>query len=206
MQDINFLRQQNQFLTKQTKRDKTIFTYVALATVLVILASGSVFGINFLYQRKVQAVSQKLDSTEKKIRQKKPLETDYIFFINKLKIIRELFEVRSDKQVAISFFTELFGPGVQISGINYQLEEGILSLTVTSDHVFALESAFETLADSNVTSKFKSVSKSSLTRSEDGKYNFKLTVSFAQDSDLIKEVKPTPGIGQRGANRGVENE
>jgi uncharacterized protein YqhQ len=190
MKDINFLSQQNQKLTKQAKKDKEVFKYVAVFSGIVILVTSISLGINFYLNYKLKNLKADIRRTSDQVSKKKPLEAQYLFFINKLKVIRELFEMRSNKQVAIGFFTNLFGPNIEISGINYQMKQGLLSLTVTSPHIFYLEEAFETLEDPAIMKKFKTFTKNGLERDEDGSYSFNLTVTLTEDSDLIKETNP----------------
>jgi hypothetical protein len=110
-----------------------------------------------------------------------------LFFVDKLKIIRQLFDNRSDKQIAMGFFQDLFGPNINISGLTYDMETGILSLTVSSPHVFYLEEALDVLDDPAVKKHFATMTKTALTRNLDASYNFRLNVSFSEDSELVEK-------------------
>ncbi|MEA2056127.1 MAG: hypothetical protein U9O78_00195 [Patescibacteria group bacterium] len=190
MKDINFLSKKNRKLSEKAQQDKKNFRYVAIFSSVVILVSLLVFGANLYLQFKNKDLKTQIRSTSNKVAKREPLEAEYLFFIDKLKVIRALFEMRSDKQVAINFFTNLFGPNIDISGINYEMKEGILSLTVTSPHIFYLEDALKTLEDPIILQRFKTFAKSNLERGEDGSYSFDLTITLQENSELIKETDP----------------
>ncbi len=190
MKNINFLGQQNKRLTEQAKKDKRVFKYTAAVSAVIIFLTLISVGISFYLKFRLDEVKEDIRTTSNEVSEKKPLEAQYLFFINKLKVIRELFEMRSDKQVAINFFNNLFGPNIKISGINYQMEEGLLSLTVTCPHLFELEEALNTLDDPDIVNRFESFSKNRLLRDEDGSYSFDLTIGLDEESDLIETSNP----------------
>lgn len=185
MIEINFLSQQNTKLTAQQKKDRLFFRYSLIICVICLIVLVITSGINLYLGYRLKKVQAQVTSAKQQIDSDRSLEANYLFFVNKLTIIRELFDQRAEKQIAIGFFTDLFGPNITISGINYNMEEGILSLKVTSPHVFILEHAFEVLDDPEVKDLFASLTKTDLTRRSTGEYEFLLTVSFSDDSELI---------------------
>ncbi len=188
MQNINFLAQENLRLSDQQKKDLRIFKYAAIVFGTVAIIFTILLGLRFYFQYKTKRVKAQISQATKQINNSQQLEADYLFFVNKLKVIRELFEQRSSKQIAMGYFNNLFGPNITISGITYNMEEGILSLRVSSPHVFYLEEALEVLEDPAVGKNFSSMSKTDLSRSITAQYTFNLTVSFKEDSDLIEET------------------
>ncbi|KUK79025.1 MAG: hypothetical protein XD95_0653 [Microgenomates bacterium 39_7] len=185
MIQINFLSKQNKKLSKQQEKDKLIFKYALIAFIICSVAFLGVFSINLYLQYKINQVQAQTTTARKQIDSERTLEANYLFFVNKLAIIRELFDQRANKQIAMGFFSELFGPNIAISGLTYNMEDGILSLQVTSPHVFYLEEALEVLEDPEVTKYFSSLTKSNLNRQAMGQYTFSLTVSFSEDSELV---------------------
>lgn len=190
MYNINFVKTTTVRLTEQTQKDKKVFNYVLIATVGSLLIAAVVLGFNLILSNRAANLEKEIKQTSVEVTKQEPLEAEYLFFVNKLNIIKQLFEIRTEKQVAISYFTDLFGPEIEISGINYETEEGILSLNIASPHVFLLEEVFVTLDDPTVKNKFKTMNKHNLKRSLDGSYEFKLVVTFKEDSDLIHETDP----------------
>ncbi len=181
MIEINFLSQQNKKITSQQKSDRVYFLYAFVAcaictTILVLTLAVSLY-LNFRLKR----VQAQVVSAKQQIDSERSLEANYLFFINKLTIIRELFDQRAEKQIAITFFTDLFGPDVKISGINYNMETGILSLLVTSPHIFITEHAFEVLEKPEVKEQFTSLTKTNLIRNGEGEYSFTLTITFGEE-------------------------
>ncbi len=189
MKDINFLSQQNRELSGQQKKDAQILKYATIGFAAVAVVFIILFGTRFYFQYKLKNLQTQISTVSQQIDSSQELEANYLFFIDKLKIIKQLFDQRSDKQIALSYFSSLFGPEITISGLTYNMEEGILSLRVLSPHVFYLEEAFDVLDDSNVTKHFVTLNKTNLSRTETGEYAFSLTVTFKEDSDLITEEK-----------------
>jgi len=181
MIEINFLSQQNKKLTAQQKSDQIYFRYSAIVcavcTVLLILTLGVSLYLNLRLKRvqaQVTLAKQQIDSD-------RSLEANYLFFVNKLTIIRELFDQRAEKQIALTYFTDLFGPEVTISGLTYNMESGILSLQVTSPHIFIMEHAFLMLEKPEVQEQFTSLTKTNLNRNSSGEYTFTLTITFGEE-------------------------
>ncbi len=185
MIEINFLSKRNQTLSVQQQKDKRLSRWSLIAFVIVMVCFTFVFAINLYLGYRVKKVEAQTDAAKKQINSERELEASYLFFVNKLIIIRELFDQRADKQVAMNYFSELFGPEVTISGLNFNMEKGILSLQLTSPHVFVLENALVTLDRPDVREQFVSLSKSNLTRRDDGRYNFTLTLSLNDESQAI---------------------
>ncbi|HQM15867.1 MAG TPA: hypothetical protein PLM16_01520 [Candidatus Woesebacteria bacterium] len=185
MIEINFLSKQNQTLSAQQQKDKRLSRWSLIAFVIVMVCFTFVFAINLYLGYRVKKVEAQADAAKKQIDSEHELEASYLFFVNKLVIIRELFDQRADKQVAMNYFSELFGPEVTISGLNFNMEKGILSLQLTSPHVFVLENALATLDRPEVREQFVSLAKSNLTRRDDGRYNFTLTLSLNDESQAI---------------------
>ncbi len=188
MKDINFLQKRNVTLNKQEVQDKKILRYALLAFSLAMISLVMGLGLNLYLSHKLKKINLNRKKLETQIASDEPIEVEYLFFVNKLKVIRELFDLRSDKQEAISFFTDLFGPGVSISGLNYEMEERILSLTITSQNIFILEQVFSKLNDPSIKKNFASVNHSDLRRSDKAEYSFKLTVTFKKD--VLAESNP----------------
>jgi hypothetical protein len=189
MKDINFLSQQNRELSGQQKKDALIFKYATMGFAAVVVVFVILFGTRLYFQYKLKNLQTQVDTVSQQIDSNQELEASYLFFIDKLKIIKQLFDQRSDKQIALSYFSSLFGPEITISGLTYNMEEGILSLRVLSPHVFFLEEAFGVLDDPNVTKHFVTLNKTNLSRTGAGEYAFSLTVTFKEDSDLVTEEK-----------------
>lgn len=185
MIEINFLSKQNVKLTKQQQSDAVIFKYSLAFISLAFVIFLGVFAVNLYLGHRLKQVEAQVASASNQINSERSLEANYLFFVNKLVIIRQLFDQRANKQIAMGFFNDLFGPNITISGLTYSMEDGILSLQVTSPHVFFLQEAFDVLDDPEVTKYFESLTKTNLNRKATGEYTFSLTVSFTEESELV---------------------
>ena len=185
MQPVNFLSKLNSSLSKQQQRDRKIFKLALIFFSISLFSFVVTLGCTFYLQFKLKSIKTQIPQATKQINTEKQVESNYIFFVNKLIIIKELFDKRADKQIAMGYFADLFGPDIRISGLNYNMEEGILSLTVTSPTVFSLENAFAALDNPEVTKNFSSLLKTNLNRNLQGEYRFDLIISFSEDSALV---------------------
>jgi hypothetical protein len=185
MQSVNFLSKLNLSLSKQQEKDRKIFRYVIIVFGVTAFFFLAALGSNIYLQFRLKQIQAQIKQAQNEVDSERQLEADYLFFVNKLIIIRELFDQRTDKQIAMGYFADLFGPNIRISGLRYNMEEGILSLKVTSPHVFYLEEAFGKIDDPLVREHFATLNKSNLIRSGFGEYSFDLTVSFSDDSELV---------------------
>ncbi len=186
MKEINFLSRQNLLLGEQTQKDQQIFKYCLAGFIVSLIIFSGLFATRWWLNRTLSELSRQTNQLTSQVTNQQPLEINYLFFVNKLKIIKELFEMRNEKQIAVSYFTNLFDPAITITGLNYKMEEGILSLTVTSPTIFYLDKVIDTLDDASVREKFAALNKSSLKRAEDASYSLDLTISFRENSDLLK--------------------
>lgn len=185
MISVNFLSQINKKLSRQQKKDKKIFKIILIFFSVIFTAFFLVFASSLYLQYRLKSVKAQIEQVKKQINAEQQLEADYLFFVNKLIIIRELFDQRADKQIAIGYFSDLLGPNIEISGLNYDMETGILSLTITSPHVFYLEEVFTILDQPEVRENFASFEKNTLNRQMNGEYSFILTIGFHEESELI---------------------
>lgn len=185
MKDINFLGQRIDKLSTQQKLDQKLFRSTVLFFAVVFIAFVVTLGVNIYFNSKLSNLKGQVEEVTRQITSSERLEADYLFFVDKLKIIKELFDKRASKQVVLEFFENLFGPGTTISGLTYNMEDGILSLEVSSYHVFFLEEAIETLEDPEIKDLFAALSKTDLNRRLDGEYSFNLTITFDPESELI---------------------
>ena len=99
-------------------------------------------------------------------------------YLGRLKSVREIYENRSNKQVAIDFFSNIFGEQVFLSGMNYGGEGNELTLRLTSDDIFAFENTLQVLDSEEVKNAFSSVTKRGLRRDENGSYSLDLAVEL----------------------------
>lgn len=181
MIDINFLSQRRVTLTKVEKKDKQVYFYALGAFSVSLLVFIAIFGVGVFYNLQLKKASQQQQALRQTILSDESTEVAFLIFANKLKSIKDIFENRSNKQQAIGFFSDLFGPKVFIGGMSYDSDGGLLSLQSTSNNVFTLEETFSLLDSENVKSQFNTLAKSNLTRNEDGSYGFQLTVGLKKE-------------------------
>jgi hypothetical protein len=176
--EINFLRKNLAKLKKQSKQDKEIYQYALIFFSTVVIIFIGLLSYRIYLSSQLKSTLSKQDKTKQSINNQEGVEISFLVFTNKLKIIRNLFEERSDKQAAISYFSNLFGEGVYIEGMSFGGNGSTLSLTIASDNIFILENIFERLENPEIKEKFSFVNKSNLRREDTGKYSLSLTISL----------------------------
>lgn len=193
MLDINFLSRRQFTLSKVEEADGVwmkygIIAFSASMVVFILFLSTSLY-----LSSKLTSVKRQQEQVKQAILAEKELETSYVIFSNKLQLIREIFEQRSDKQEAITFLTELFGPSAFLGGLDYDQKTGTLAVRTTSEHVFALKDTFDKLSDTAVTDHFATVSKSRLGRNELGQYDLTITVALKKGGlTSVNSTEVTP--------------
>ncbi|NCN87740.1 MAG: hypothetical protein GW941_02500 [Candidatus Pacebacteria bacterium] len=184
--DINFVQNRRKKLTKDQKKDFQIFKIV-VGTFGVLLAVFFItLGIDFYLKFQVKKAQDQQREMERQVLAQEPIEQSIVIATEKLKILSELFDQRYDKQAAIDYFSNIFGPQVLIKDINYEADERILSLRLQSQSIFVLEEVFLKLSDPTVDEQFGNVNKSELIRNDRGGYNMAITLSLSEE-DLPKK-------------------
>lgn len=196
---INFVGERRKKLDLTQRKDyeilkKVVYVFVAVFAVFLIA-----LGTRLYYVFQVRGVLDEQDTIRQVISSQQQTELDYNVFAQKLKQLTELFGVRKDKQEAFEFFSQVFGPEVIISEIDYSSSSNdILQFTVQAPSVFVMEQVFETLDSPEVKGKFAGISKSGLSRSGQASYNLTLTVILATPGGPIAEDPNAPATNQPG--------
>ena len=181
--NINFLRKRNLKLNKFQKQDKTIFNYVLIYFSIATIITIGLLSTEIFFNSRLKSIKKQQDRVKNKITNSEDLELEFLFFANKLKFIKQIFEKRSDKQAAINYFSNLFSDQIYIDGIEYDGKGTTLSLRVKGTNVFYLEEVFSKLESDEVKQEFASLSKSGLRRNEDGSYNMNLIIGLRQGTN-----------------------
>lgn len=178
MQSINFLGKRGSIYQSNLVRDHKLFLAALICFGVSIIIFLAMIGFNIYLGVKLQNITKKQKETQQSIVTNQTVEASYLLFSNKLKAIGEIFEKRNNKQQAINYLSSLFGDSAFIGGVTYDGEAQILSLTVSSNNVFLLEDLMQRLDSDEVRANFASLNKSNIRRTEDGKYEMKLTIEL----------------------------
>lgn len=189
MQSINFLGKRGSLYQKNLAKDHKLFLISLVCFGAVVLVFLALLGFNIFLGVKLQNVTKKQNETRQSIVNNQTVEASYLLFSNKLKAIGEIFEKRNNKQQAINYLSNLFGDSAFIGGVNYDGEAQILSLTVSSDNIFSLDELVKRLDSEEVRTNFASLNKGNIRRTEEGRYEMKLTI----------ELKPSKSTNQKPA-------
>lgn len=184
---INFVANRRKRLTTQQKQDEKLFGYAVIGIIVVFILFLISVGVRFFFVYRVNALEEAQVNTRKAIQAQEQVEKEYNVFAHKLRALSDLFGKRQDKQEAMVYFSQVFGPQIIISGIDYTADkEDIVSFTLTAPSVFDLENVFTVLDSEEVTSKYGAIERSNLSRGDSGLYSIKLTIVLDSGEALEK--------------------
>lgn len=176
--NINFVRDRQQKVAQTELTDqKTLIVTVSIFAALLVI-SLSATGVGWWFGNQVKTVIAQQKSQESAIVQQQPIEESYTIFAHKLRVLRDLFGNRKNKQTSIKFFSEYFGSEVIVSQLSYDSEEEVLTFVLDSKDIFVLNSVFEKLQSTELRTLYPTLQYGGLNRSESGRYGLKLTVTL----------------------------
>jgi Tfp pilus assembly protein PilN len=177
---INFLSKQHKKVTNQQKKDRQWFRYSLMALGVVVVVTVASVATSYFFQFQLNHAQAKAKDLERQVLANEEVEKSAAILVKKLAILKDLFDERQDKQQALEYFTNLFGPNVVLKDIQYQSTEGILSLRLQAQSVFELERVFGLLALEQTVDRYGNVARSELRRDEAGFYEMTITIVFTK--------------------------
>lgn len=191
---INFVNERRRKLTQAQKQDQKILKITINVLIGVFALFLIVIGTRFFFVFQVKNIKDTASEVRNRILANEPVEKDYIIFAQKLKKLALFFGRREDKQEALVFFSNVFGPDVIVSGIDYSSSsEDVVSFTIKAPNIFVMERVFTILDGTEVTSAYPNIRKSTMRRSATGNYTVDLAVVLAADE---KATAPTPAAAR----------
>src|SRR5687768_4912754 len=99
---INFVRQRQKLLSKQQQQDLLALRYAGIGAGIVALVTAVVLGGRFWLQFQLDELKAQETLLKRSVLSQEEMERSYVVFANKLKVIKQLLEDRSDKKAAIA--------------------------------------------------------------------------------------------------------
>lgn len=177
---VNFLNLHRKKLSNLEASDRKYYRIILSIAIGAVVIGCVALAANIFLQYSTSQLLTEKNSLESKILQQENLEESALILSSKLQIINQLISQRSDKQEAITYFTELFGPDVFIKDIDYEADGGILSLRLESETIFAFNRVVDLLENQVTLGRFSSLTKSDLARGRTGTYALTVTVTLSQ--------------------------
>lgn len=177
---INFVRDRQRNLSRLEVQDRKFFRWALmgagiLAGIAVLVVGARLY---LLYSLRNVTATQKGLTTA--ISNKIEVEKSYTLFSYKLKTLTELFGKRKEKQETIEYFSNLFTTDVIVSQLAYSSESEELSFTLQAKNVFVMENVFKVLNGQEVKTKYPTMKKSNLSRSQNGDYSMDLSIALSE--------------------------
>lgn len=175
---INFARILTDKRKKQQKKDRKLLFLVALAVIVLLVISLSIFGVRFYFQKQVAATKKEQTRLASQWETFKTEELAYTIYAQKVKILAALFSSRQEKQAALKKFRSLFDEGATVVGLKYAAESQEIIFQIRSDSVFVLQQVVEKLDSIEIKENFGTVYKERTTRNDKGQYVLSVRVSL----------------------------
>src|SRR5688572_18916140 len=172
---INFLAERRKSLTKTEQEDRRIIRIVSIFFGTVFTVFLIVFGIRFYFDRQLFQVEAAQKNARSQILNNEATERSFVIFVYKLNALVNLTQDKQEKNQALNFFSNLFGPNVFVTQMSFLEKERILSLKIESDSIFSLREVLNLLNSPEVRVQFISVNPSDLVRTARGDYEMVIT-------------------------------
>lgn len=184
MIEINFLSSRTRHKQKQQEKDKKLFKIASIVLGVVVVILIVTIALRLIINLRIKNKTEMIAELKKTIIDKEAVELSYLIFVNKLKVVEEIYAARSDKQTAMNYFADLMTNIATITGMTYDEESGGLNLQLDQQNVFFLEKSMDIIDSPLVTEVYKNVKKSSLSRQDQGNYQLSLTIQLKTIEDL----------------------
>lgn len=184
MIEINFLSSRTRHKQKQQEKDKKLFKIASIVLGVVVVILIVTIALRLIINLRIKNKTEMIAELKKTIIDKEAVELSYLIFVNKLKVVEEIYAARSDKQTAMNYFADLMTDVATITGMTYDEESGGLNLQLDQQNVFFLEKSMDIIDSPLVTEVYKNVKKSSLSRQDQGNYQLSLTIQLKTIEDL----------------------
>lgn len=184
---INFVNDRRKVLSEVEEKDKKKLKIAGGVASFLVFLLLIAFGLDYYFNFEINKLTAEQNRVRSAIMSQAQIEQEYSIFANKLQKLAVFFGRRKDKQEALVFFSDVFGQDVVVSGIDYSsADEDLVSFTIQSKNIFAMENAFKILEDPEILKKYQKISKSSLSRNTTGAYSLDLVIVLGQKEAEVK--------------------
>ena len=178
MININFFANRVSEKIKQKKQDAHFFRLSTFGLIGVIVLMVLTFAFKFYNTIRLSRLEKAIKDYQISILGAEQIEMNYLIFVNKIKVITEIYQKRSNKQEAMNYFAEAFSDQAEIIGMNYQEDQGGLILQLSCDNIFKLHSVNQLLDSPSLRQQYQKIEKSSLSRTDLGTYKLTLKLEL----------------------------
>lgn len=177
MPNINFLKDRRTEIRARKKKDRKILQYGLIAFSICFAAFFAVTSYRIILKVSLNKIIKQQDEEKTVIDDNLETELEYKLLAHKLKLVKGVFDERSNKQEAIRFFTLLLANTTYNKGISY--EEKKLTLKLQTRNIFTLEETLNLIASKEVTEKYSKIKQQEILRNNDGTYDIELIIDLA---------------------------
>lgn len=178
MININFLEYRVKQQSKQKEQDKRLFRISSITLAVACVLMVATFGFKLYNNLTLNQTEQKIADYKASILAQEQTEITYLIFVNKIKVITEIYQKRSDKQTAMNYFADSLREHADIIGMTYQEDEGGLSLQLSSRNIFQFDTAQSILDSAEMRERYQNIKKNTLSREDTGAYRMTLQLQL----------------------------
>ncbi len=175
---INFVRDRRKKLKALSEGDKKYFKLTAIVSGVLIFITLAAFGGRIYFSTQLKKLDSEIKRYEQQVLAYEAREEAFVVFANKLDTLVQIFQSRKNKQQAIDYFSQIFGPDVLVERISYQADDETVDFVVRSPSVFAMDEVIDILDSAETKQKFPTSQRSSLQRRDDGTYSVQIEVGL----------------------------
>jgi len=178
MININFLANRVKAQSKQRANDVKMFRISSAVLIVMCVLMVATFAFKLYTNIQLTQVNKKIADYKEAILAQEQTEIAYLIFVNKIKVISEIYQKRSNKQEAMNYFAQNLKDQADIVGMTYQESEGGLSLQLSSDNIFKFQIVQEILDSDALRQQYQNIKKTGLSRGDNGSYKLSLQLQL----------------------------
>jgi Tfp pilus assembly protein PilN len=176
MQELNFLKSQQQQLKKKAQRQ--FFLQISAFSLLVVygLIILATFTYNFLLKKESQSLADRISQQKQKIESAAEVETKQVYLKSKIINLQQILATAQDNQKLIEGFFSLLPEGVAVKGFDIS-QKGMLEFTGSAESFTVLDNLFKNVEKKQLGQKqIFGASVGKVTLEKGAGFNFSLTL------------------------------
>jgi hypothetical protein len=177
---INFLAERQKGISKQQQQDMRSLRLFAVVLGFACVTASIIYGLFFFYTYRFTTIKTQEKAIRNQIVGNQENEAAFVVYARKLATLTTIYKDRQDKNNIISYFSELFGNDVIITGIDFDQKDKLLHFKVKSNDVFVFQRVLAVANSEQVKNDFPTLGLSTLSRKEDASYEVTISVPITK--------------------------
>lgn len=188
---VNFLKERNRMQELILLRDKKIAQITSIVLGVFLFVVVALLAFQFYLQARLNSVKAQEASEQQVIQGLASIQNTYVGVSKKVKTVEEIFNKRSNKWDAITFFYRILPAGASINSVDLQSQNvtNQLSFSIQAPSVFVYDQLSQVIQSDAVKKSGYDLSLGALSRSKDGSYRIEMVLKSVTTT-TTKATKP----------------